>query len=60
MDEHQSLIQVEGDPIAARPYILEGVKKNIMSVLIIAELLLLLSDINSNFNSLLDITDSSI
>ena len=60
MDEHQSLIQVEGDSIAARPYILEGVKKNIMSVLIIAELLLLLSDINSNFNRLLDITDSSI
>ena len=60
MDQHQTLVEVEGNAVGTLPDVFEGVKENIVSVLVISKLLLLLSDINSNLDSLLHIANSAI
>jgi|LauGreDrversion4_2_1035121.scaffolds.fasta_scaffold79364_2 hypothetical protein len=60
MNKHESLVQIIRNTVAARPYVLKGVKKNIVGIFIITQLLLLLCYVNSNFDSLLHITNRTV
>ena len=60
VDDHQLIVEVKWDLKVVRLDVFVCVKKNIMSILVISKLLLLLSYINCNFNSLLDVSDSPV
>ncbi len=60
MYEHESLVEIKWNAVVTLSDVLEGVQQYIMSVLIVTEFLLLLCDIDCNFDSLFDISDSSV
>ena len=60
MYEHESLVEIEWNAVVTLSDVLEGVQQHIMSVLIVTELLLLLCNVDCDFDCLFDIADGSV
>ena len=60
VDEHQPLVQVEGNAVVALANVLEGIKQYIVSVFVISKFLFLLSNIHSDLHCLFDVANGSV
>ena len=60
MDQHQLVVQLEWDTVARLLDILESIKKNLVSLLVVSNLLLLLGDVHRNLYSLLGVTNGTV
>jgi hypothetical protein len=60
VDVKQSLTELKGNSHAGASNVLEGVKKYIVCVLVVASFLFLAGDVNSNLHSLAYIANRSI
>ena len=60
VDQHQLLVKIKWDFQVMGLNILESIEQNIMRILIVSNFLLLLRDVDSNLDSLLNISNSSV
>lgn len=60
VDKQESLVQIKWDSLVSLLDVLESIQENIVSVFVVTQLLLLLSNVNCDFDSLSNISDSSI
>jgi hypothetical protein len=60
VNDHQFVVKIEWNFEIVCLDVLVGVKKNIMGIFVISELLFLLGNVDGDFNSLLDISNRSV
>lgn len=60
MNQHQFIVEVKWYLQIVRFYIFVGIKKNIVCILVVSELLFLLGDVYCNFDSLLHVSNCPI
>jgi len=60
VNKQESLVQLKWNSLVTLLNVFEGVQKNIVSILVVTQFLLLLSDVNCDFDSLGNIADGSV
>lgn len=60
VDDHKFVVEIKRNFEIMGFDILVSVKKDVMGILVISKFLLLLSNIDSNFNSLFDVSNGSV
>ena len=58
--QHELVVELEGDAVVRASDVLEGVKEDLMGILVVTDLLLLLRDVHGNLNSLSGVAEGSV